>query len=77
MVIGPWSGSDPPAPSSAHVLVDAGATFDEVLRALEQAEARVALVTEVSGTTGRSGVVGVITERHIARVACAEARLTE
>jgi CIC family chloride channel protein len=63
-------------PATAHVVVGPDDPLHEVLRTLEQAEARVALVVQVSASTGRPEVVGVISERHIARVACAAARLT-
>jgi hypothetical protein len=59
-----------------HVNVEPDLRFHEVLRALAEAEARVALVTKVSASTGNQEVVGVITERQIAKAACATAKLT-
>ena len=50
--------------------------LDEVLRSLDAAGARVALVTQASASTAKPEVMGVITERDIAKVAYAAARLT-
>jgi chloride channel protein, CIC family len=60
---------------TAHVTVEAEDQFHEILRALDKAQARVALVTRVSVATGKQEVVGVITERQITKVACAAAKL--
>jgi CBS domain-containing protein len=56
------------------VTVQADDRMSEVLRALRQSGARVALVTENSSPTKRPEVKGIITEREIARMACASAQ---
>jgi chloride channel protein, CIC family len=58
------------------VIVTPDLRYDEVLRALDEAHARVALVARVSVATGKQEVLGVITQRQIARVAYASAKLT-
>jgi len=66
-VIDPQGQCGAPTP---YVSVPPDQTMLAVLRQLDQAEARVALVMD------REGIAGVITERHITRAACAMARLT-
>jgi len=63
--------------AATHVLVEPGHRIHEVLRAMHEAEARVAIVTRVSATTGRPDVLGVITERDIAKAAYAIAKLVD
>jgi chloride channel protein, CIC family len=70
------SGETPTATASAHVLADADALLDATLRAISAAGARLAVVTRSAQTGGRQ-IVGVITERDIARLAYAEARLAD
>ena len=60
---------------SSHVVVEPGHRIHEVLRAMHDAEARVAVVTRISVTTGRPEVLGVINERDIARAAYVAAKL--
>jgi CIC family chloride channel protein len=75
-VIGPWCGSDATTPSkNDFVTVRAEERICEVLRALHQAGARVALVSQDLDST-QSPVLGIITEREIARAACASAQFT-
>jgi len=62
---------------ATHVLVEPGHRIHEVLRAVHEAEARVAIVTRVSATTGRPEVLGVITERDIAKAAYSIAKLAD
>jgi len=62
--------------ASCHVVVDPDAPFNAVLRAVDQAGARLALVTRTTAA-GTPEVLGVITERDIARLAYATARLTD
>ena len=74
----PFDSREPglsPSPAS-HVTVAPDHRFHEVLRALDQAEARVALVTRVAVATGQQEVLGVITASQIFKVACATAKLT-
>jgi chloride channel protein, CIC family len=59
-----------------YVTVAPDLRYDEVLRALGEAQARVAVVTRGSVSTGKQEVLGVITERQIAKVACTTAKLT-
>src|SRR5262249_19881891 len=59
-----------------HVTVAPDLRYDEVLRALDEAHARVAVVARVAVATGKQEVLGVITHRQIATVACATAKLT-
>ena len=59
-----------------HVVVDPDTPFNVVLRAVDQAGARCALVTRTAAA-GTQEVLGVITERDIARLAYATARLTD
>jgi chloride channel protein, CIC family len=60
----------------SHVAVGPDDRFHEVLRAMEAAQVRVAVVTRVSESTGTQEVLGVVTERQIARAASATAKLT-
>src|SRR6266542_452672 len=60
------SGSRPES-AAIHVLVEPGHRIHEVLRAMHEAEARVAIVTRVSETTGRPEVFRVITYPTIFR----------
>jgi chloride channel protein, CIC family len=62
--------------SICHVVVDPDTPFNVVLRAVDQAGARCALVTRTAAA-GTQEVLGVITERDIARLAYATARLTD
>jgi len=62
-------------PLMPHVTVQPAQRLQEVLRNMDQAEASVALVVRIAASTGKQEVVGVITERHIARVARAAAKL--
>jgi hypothetical protein len=62
---------------AAHVVVEPGHKVHEVLRAMHEAGARVAVVTGVSAATGRPDVLGVITERDIAKVAYTMAKLAD
>jgi chloride channel protein, CIC family len=65
-----------PAPApSAHVAVGPDDRFHEVLRAMDAAQARVALVTRRVAATGKQEVIGVVTAHQIAKVACASAKL--
>jgi chloride channel protein, CIC family len=59
-----------------HVIVEPNLGYHEVLRALDEADARVALVTRVEVSTGKQEVLGVIAERQIAKLAYATAKLT-
>jgi CIC family chloride channel protein len=60
---------------TSYVTVDPSQRLDEVLRMMDQAEARVALVSRGAAGTGQSEVVGVITDRHVAGTARSAARL--
>jgi CIC family chloride channel protein len=60
-----------------YVIVQPAHRLDEVLQILDQNEARVALVSRGGSSTGKAEVLGVITERQIAGVACAAADLLE
>ncbi|HYV35663.1 MAG TPA: chloride channel protein [Gemmataceae bacterium] len=64
-----------PPSRAAHVLVEPGHRFHEVLRAMDTARARIAIVTQLSATTGKQEVLGVVTEREIAKAASAAAKL--
>ena len=64
-----------PSPSF-HVAVGPDDRFHEVLRAMDAVQARVAIVMRLVAATGKQEVLGVVTERQIARVACTSARLT-
>ena len=63
--------------SAAPVVVEPGEKVHKVLRAMHEAEARVAVVTDVSAATGRPKVLGVITEREIAKAAYTMVKLAE
>ena len=71
-----YPGGQFPPPGCCHVVVDPEAPLNAVLRAIDQAGARVALVTRISPAEIPK-VLGVITERDIARLAYATARLTD
>ena len=62
---------------ATHVMVEPGHRIHEVLRAMHEAEARVAVVTRISTATDRPEVLGVITERDIARAAYVAAKLAD
>jgi CIC family chloride channel protein len=66
-VIGPWPGADATS-THAFATVRADARMSEVLRALHQSGARVAVVLQDLDSTKRS-VLGIITEREIAGLA--------
>jgi len=79
-VIEAWSQADslaerPVAPLASHVIVKPEERLHEVLRRMDQAEARVALVTQGAPSGGQGEVVGIISERQIAVMARATARL--
>ena len=75
-VMGPWWGSGALAPSAnAFVTVGPRERIGEVQRALHRSRARVALVIEGSGK--RPEVQGIVTERELAKMACAAAKLTD
>ena len=59
-----------------HVVVDSEAPLNAVLRAIDEAGARLALVVR-RAEGGSEEVLGVITERDIARLAYAAARMTD
>ncbi|MFZ0507699.1 MAG: chloride channel protein, partial [Methylocella sp.] len=65
-----------PPPACCYVVVDPEAPLNAVLRAIDQAGARLALVTRTAPAETQE-VLGVITERDIARLAYATARLTD
>jgi chloride channel protein, CIC family len=65
-----------PPPECCYVAVDPEAPLNAVLRAIDQAGARLALVTRTEPAETQE-VLGVITERDIARLAYATARLTD
>jgi chloride channel protein, CIC family len=65
-----------PPPTRCYVVVDLEAPLNAVLRAIDQAGARLALVTRTAPAETQE-VLGVITERNIARLAYATARLTD
>jgi hypothetical protein len=65
-----------PRLACCHVLVDPEAPLNAVLRAIDQAGARLALVTRTAPAETQE-VLGVITERDIARFAYATARLMD
>jgi CIC family chloride channel protein len=60
-----------------HVLVEPGDPLVSVLRAMEDVEARVALVVPRRDAAGPRDVVGVITDREVASLARTTARLME
>jgi chloride channel protein, CIC family len=62
--------------ASCHVVVDPEASLNAVHRALDQAGARLALVTR-NAAGGEQEVLGVITERTVAQLAYATARMTD
>jgi chloride channel protein, CIC family len=65
-----------PQPVCCHIVVDPEAPLNAVLRAIDQAGARLALVTRAAPAETQE-VLGVITERDVARLAYATARLTD
>lgn len=73
-VIDSASHLDSPA---APVVVEPGHKVHEVLRAMHEADARIAVVTGISAATGRPEVLGVITEREIAKAAYTMAKLAD
>jgi len=76
-VIDVWSHLDTTSSKpSSHVTVEPDDPLHEVLRTLDEAGARVALVMRLSAATGKREVLGVITDRDIAKVAYATAKLT-
>ena len=62
---------------AAHVLAEPGQKVHEVMRAMHEAGARVAVVTELSAATGRPEVLGVISERAFANAAYVMAKLAD
>jgi len=71
------SPDGPPSPAAGcHVVVGPEAPVNAVLRAIDEAGARLALVVR-NGDRGSREVLGVITERDVARLAYASARLTD
>jgi len=62
---------------AVHVTVEPDHRMHEVLRAMQDAGARVALVTGRSATSGRVEVLGVITERDVVRAGFPLARLAD
>ncbi len=71
-----YPGGQFPPPERCHVVVDPDTPLNALLRAIDQAGARVALVARISPAEIPK-VLGVITERDIARLAYATARLTD
>ncbi len=71
-----YPGGQFPPPGCCHVVVDPDTPLNALLRAIDQAGARVALVARISPAEIPK-VLGVITERDIARLAYATARLTD
>jgi CIC family chloride channel protein len=65
-----------PPPVCCHIVVDPEAPLNAVLRAIDQAGARLALVTRTAPAATQE-VLGVITERDIVRLTYATARLTD
>jgi CIC family chloride channel protein len=65
-----------PPPACCHIVVGPEAPINAVLRAIDQAGARLALVARTAPAETPE-VLGVITERDIARLAYATARLTD
>jgi chloride channel protein, CIC family len=63
--------------ATPHVLVEPGDPLVSVLRTMERCQARVALVVPTRDAAGPRDVVGVITDREIASLAGATARLME
>jgi CIC family chloride channel protein len=63
--------------ATPHVLVEPGDRLVSVLRAMEDSEARVALVVSRRDAAGPRDVVGVITDREVASLARTTARLME
>jgi chloride channel protein, CIC family len=73
-VLGPWCSPDMTAQSTiTFVTVRPEDRMSEVLRTLHQSGARVALVMQRSGST-KNAVLGIITEREVAQMACASAK---
>jgi hypothetical protein len=64
-----------PPSRATHILVEPDHRFHEVLRAMDTARARIAIVTQLSATTGKQEVLGVVTEREVTKKACAAAKL--
>ena len=62
---------------AVHVTVEPDHRMHEVLRAMQDAGARVAVVTGRSATTGQMEVLGVITERDVVRAGFPLARLAD
>ncbi len=76
-VIGSWGDPDAAMPGSdAFVTVGADARVSDVLRSLHQSGARVALVMSDQDSSKQPEVRGVITEREVARLACAAAQFS-
>ncbi|HMF18872.1 MAG TPA: hypothetical protein VKE98_16820 [Gemmataceae bacterium] len=66
-----------PAPTAGcHVVVNPDLPLNAVLRALDEAGARVALVVR-NAASGSQEVLGVITERAVAQLAYMTARMTD
>jgi chloride channel protein, CIC family len=65
-----------PPPACCHIVVGPETPINAVLRAIDQAGARLALVARTAPAETPE-VLGVITERDIARLAYATARLTD
>ncbi len=63
--------------TTPHVLVEPDDPLVSVLRAMESCQARVALVVPTRDAAGPRDVVGVITDREVASLARATARLME
>jgi hypothetical protein len=62
--------------TGCHILVDPEALLPAVLRALDEAGAQFALVVP-NAAGGSQEVMGVITERDVARLAYGTARMTD
>jgi CIC family chloride channel protein len=65
------------APASGHVVVEPGDPLVDVLRALDESEARVALVVTRRDAAAPRDVVGVVTDREVAALIRSAARLME
>jgi len=65
------------AAAMPHVLVEPGDYMASVLRAMENTDARVALVVPARDGAGPRDVIGVISDREVASLARATARLME
>ena len=61
---------------ASHIVVDPEAPLNAVLRAIDEAGARLALVMR-NADGGSQQVLGVITEHDVARLAYAIARMTD